>query len=125
MERAAPRVLVVDDSPDTRDTMRAILEAEGFEVALAENGEQALRVQRERPARVVVTDLFMPEKDGIETMHELHTEFPDTHIIVISGSDMSRLSNLMVVARELGCEKVLRKPCDPAELVQAVKALVR
>src|SRR5258708_3051569 len=68
------RILVVDDNEDMRLTMKALLEHEGYEVELAANGREALEVQRARPARVLVTDLFMPDADGFETIERFRKE---------------------------------------------------
>ena len=119
------RVLVIDDDPDIRNTMRWILESEGFVVALAGNGREALALQRRQPADVVVTDIFMPEQDGIETIWQLREEFPDVSIVVVSGGGAAEGSNYSFVARELGVRKTLRKPFDPQELIDVVRQLAR
>ena len=119
------RVLVIDDDADTRLTIDWLLKSEGFEVVLAANGADALARQRERPADIVITDLFMPEKDGLETIIELRMRFPATQILVMSGSSATRLENVMVAARELGVTRYLRKPCEPRELVETVRSLAQ
>src|SRR5918996_5384004 len=99
------RVLVIDDNPDMRRTMQALLESEGFAVSVAADGEEALRLQRERPAAVVITDIFMPGKEGIETIFELRKQFPQTKIIVMSGGSRATGMDYFDVARELGAVK--------------------
>jgi len=126
MERSAKRrVLVIDDNPDVGNTIKWLLESEGFAVALAENGAQGLKAQRRQPADIVVTDIFMPEQDGIETIWQLREEFPRVPIIVISGGSSLGRTDYSVVARELGAKKVLRKPFDPRELVELVQQIAR
>jgi len=124
-ESAKRRVLVIDDNPDVRSTLQWLLESEGFVVLLAANGAEGLKVQRRRPADVVVTDIFMPEQDGIETIWQFRQEFPHVPIIVMSGGSSIGGSDYAVVARELGAKKVLRKPFDPRELIELVQQITR
>jgi len=81
MSEGPRSILVVDDSDDIRGFMRAALEHEGYRVTLAENGRQALDVQREQPAEVVITDIFMPDVDGIETIARFKSEFPSVRVL--------------------------------------------
>jgi DNA-binding response OmpR family regulator len=120
------RVLVIDDNPDIRNTIQWLLEGEGFVVSLAENGRDGLGLQRRQPADLVVTDIFMPEQDGIETIWQLRKEFPHVPIIVISGGSAAKATtDYSVVARELGAKKTLRKPFDPQELIDVVHQITR
>src|SRR5258707_1351546 len=101
MSGRTTRVLVIDDNPDIRATLKWLLESEGFAVALASNGTEGLELQRSHPASNVVTDIFMPEKDGIETILELRRAYPEAKIVVVSGGS-SRGADFLNVARELG-----------------------
>lgn len=122
MDKRNKRVLVIDDNPDMRRTMQMLLESEGFAVSLAADGEEALRLQRAVPADVVITDIFMPGKEGIETIYELRKQFPQTKIIVISGGSRAK-GDYFGVARELGAVKTFKKPFAPDELLEAVRNL--
>jgi DNA-binding response OmpR family regulator len=117
------RVLVIDDERDIRDTIRYLLQSEGFEVLVAEDGGEGMRLLRSMTVDVVVTDIFMPGKEGIETIYELRSEFPRTRIIVMSGGGGAKGMDFLSVARELGADKSLKKPFDPRELIDAVRAL--
>ena len=88
---AKTRVLIVDDDPGVRNFLQMLLEVEGYEVFSAMDGNDALAVQREHPAAVVVMDIFMPHAEGIETIVKLREEFPQAGIIVMSGGGV-RLS---------------------------------
>jgi CheY-like chemotaxis protein len=79
------RILIVDDNADMRLTTKLLLEMEGYEVELAANGREAIEVQRARPAQVLLTDLFMPDADGFETIERFRKEFPGIRIIAMSG----------------------------------------
>jgi CheY-like chemotaxis protein len=125
MERPPKRVLVVDDNADARNSIRMLLEMEGFAVCVAANGREAIEIHRRAPVDIVLTDIFMPEKDGIETIQEIRAGNPSVQIAVISGSQKARLEPLKVVARELGVSSFLLKPVDPRVLIDTVKELAR
>lgn len=117
------RVLVIEDNADQRALVRFWLAAHGFEVTEAGNGAEGLAQQRRQPSDVVVTDIFMPDKDGIETINELKSEFPRTGIIAVSGGGSRTGADFLGVARQLGAEKTLRKPFDLDELLEAVRLI--
>jgi DNA-binding response OmpR family regulator len=117
------RILVVDDNEDLRTTIQALLQADGFEVSVAADGEAALLLHRAHPADVVVTDLFMPDKDGIETIIELKKLYPNVKIIAMSGWTSTQGSDYLQVAREIGAAVTLQKPFDPLELSRVVRQL--
>jgi len=118
------RVLVVDDNADLRLTTRLLLEAEGYVVETAANGAEALRIQRERPAHILITDLFMPEVDGLETVQSFRAAYPAMPVIVMSGgSSMGKgQADHLSVARELGA-LTLRKPVEPQALIEALRTV--
>ena len=117
------RILVVDDNEDLRSTIQALLQADGFDVRVAADGEAALAMHQARPADVVVTDLFMPDKDGIETIIELRKLSPLVKIVAISGWTSAQGSDYLQVAREIGAAVTLQKPFDPQELSRVVREL--
>jgi DNA-binding NtrC family response regulator len=79
------RILVIDDDEQILRTLHQVLEMEGHEVLDAPNGKEGMRIFEEHGADLVVTDIVMPEKEGIETIKELHEGNPDLKIIAISG----------------------------------------
>src|SRR5262245_19618749 len=79
------RVLVVDDNEDMLVSMKMLLERAGYQVEVASNGERAVRLQRERPVHVLITDIFMPDKNGIELIHHFKQDFAAVRIIAMSG----------------------------------------
>jgi DNA-binding response OmpR family regulator len=118
------RVLVIEDNADLRSLIHAYLEEEGYEVAAASDGREGLQHQRSHPAEIVVTDIFMPGKEGIETVVELKKEFPDTRVIVMSGGPrLAQGMDYLGVARELGASKTLAKPFTMKQLAEAVREL--
>lgn len=120
------RLLVADDDADTRHTMRLLLARVGYDVEVAHNGAHAVQVQRERPADVLITDLFMPEVDGLESIEAFRREFPHVKIIAMSGGGMRvRGQSYLATAELAGAEAVLRKPFDIETLVGVLKGLQR
>lgn len=118
------RVLVVDDNADMRLTTKLLLESEGYVVEVAANGAEALRIQRERPSQILITDLFMPEVDGLETLQRFRAAYPAMPVIVVSGgSSVGRQqADHLSVARELGAV-TLRKPVEPRVLIEAIRTI--
>src|SRR5258706_13405059 len=122
MGDATVRILVIDDNPDLRVTLQWLLEAEGYLVLVAANGLEGLRLQRVHPSDLVVTDVFMPEQDGIETLWKFRQEFPDVPIVVMSGGGtVASGTDYLSVARHLGAEGTLAKPFDPKKLIDVVR----
>ena len=78
-------ILIIDDDDQIRRVLRKTLERDGYDVADAPNGKEGIRLYRENPADLVITDIIMPEKEGIETIRELRRDFPEVKIIAISG----------------------------------------
>ena len=120
------RILVIDDDADLREVMRETLVSSGHEVVLASDGIQGLRLQRDRPADLVITDIFMPDKEGIETIRELRQEFPKVKIIAMSGGGIHvRKPGYLSTASELGADIVLRKPFDQAVLLDSIVTVLK
>jgi CheY-like chemotaxis protein len=115
------RILVVDDSADIRGFMRAALEHEGYRVALAANGREALEQQRTHAAELLITDIFMPDVDGIETIARFKSEFPSVRVIAMSAGGAARMQDYLRIAGYIGADAVLAKPFGVEELVRAVR----
>jgi len=109
------RILVADDEAGVRNLLRAILEQGGYEVIEAEDGKQALKQARAGGVDLVITDLVMPEQEGIETIQVLHKELPGIGIIAISGKSEGQY---LKMAEMLGADAALAKPFS-AELLLA------
>ena len=99
------------------------LEAAGFDVRVAADGRSGLAMLRDSGADVVVTDILMPDQDGIETIEKLRREFPDVQIVAISGAVSSTGFDYLAVPREIGAARVLRKPFDIQELIDILRQL--
>ena len=119
------RILLIDDNVQILNMLRQILEPEGYEVVDAINGNEGIRLYREKPTDLIITDLIMPEKDGIETIMELRRDFPDVKIIAISGGGRSHPGPYLKIAKEVGAQYTFAKPVKREELLNAVRALLK
>jgi len=118
------RLLIADDSADMRESLRLILERAGYEVRLAPDGMRALELQRVAPADVLITDIFMPDRDGLETITAFRREFPATRIVAMSGGGVRVDGELYLeIAGVAGADVMLTKPFDPGALLQALNDL--
>jgi CheY-like chemotaxis protein len=117
------RVLVIEDDEHFRNLTLRWFESYGIEAEGAADGARGLALQRRHPADVIITDIFMPEMEGIETIHDLRAEFPQAKIIAMSGRNPMAKFDVFQVARELGAAKTFKKPFRFEELVAAVRDL--
>ena len=115
------RVLVADDDQDVRAALRVALEVEGYEVEAVPNGERAVQAHKKRPADVLITDLFMPERDGFETLKHFRARNPGMWIVVISGWKREQKTDHLAVALQAGADVILRKPFTPGELLDKLR----
>jgi DNA-binding response OmpR family regulator len=114
------KVLVIDDDAGVRQTLTAILEDNGYEVMSAEDGRRGVAVFRSERPDLVITDIIMPEQEGIQTIIEMRKNAPDAKIIAISGGGRTANIDYLKIARALGATDALAKPFDPDVLLSAV-----
>jgi CheY-like chemotaxis protein len=117
-----PRILVIDDEPLVRSTVVMILTREGFSVEEASDGKAGIAMFHTNPPDVVITDIFMPNKDGIEVVMELKRSCPRTKIIAMTGGGQMRMMELASSANLLGADHILLKPFERESLLAAVNA---
>ena len=120
----ATRIIIIDDDAQFRKMLQQMLERAGYEVAAAADGRQGEQLYRQQPAALVITDIFMPEKEGIETIKDLKHEFPDVKIIAISGGGRNNGMRYLKHAERFGAERILEKPFERQELLQAIQELL-
>lgn len=118
------RILVVDDDEGVRHYLRELLERSGYEVVEAVNGAKALSLYKANPTDLVITNILMPEKEGLETIRELRRGFPGVKIIAISGGGQIGPSDYLAVAQRLGAARTFSKPFDQKKLLGAVEELL-
>jgi len=127
------KVIVIDDEEDIRITLKEVFRRAGFEVEVASNGNEGMNLLREHGADLVITDIIMPGSDGVETAHNIRTEFPKTKIIVMSGGGNAAplgyepaaitTTAYLASAAAIGADLTLTKPFDREELIKAAKEL--
>ena len=118
------RILVSDDDERVRQATLDILQHEGYEVAVARDGNELLRAYRQQPADLVLCDLFMPDKDGLELIGDLLKDFPEARIIAMSGGGYKGMLNVLHMARHLGAKDILAKPFGRAKLLEMVRRVL-
>lgn len=117
------RVCIIDDDPSVREAVTAILTSAGYEVLEAADGEKGLKIVETVRPDLVITDLVMPNREGIETIRESKKRFPEMPILAISASGRVGYADFLAHARKLGADACLAKPFGPDELLAQVTAL--
>ena len=112
-------ILIIDDEEIIRVLLRSALEAEGYEVTEAANGREGLELYRQRPTDLVITDIVMPELNGLDMLLELTREFLHAKVIAISGAGEEK--NVLDVAKLLGARQTFQKPFSIPDLLDAVR----
>lgn len=120
----AARVLVIEDDELVRETLESVFDRAGYRVAAVENGVAGTEWLKLNAADVVVTDIYMPEKEGIETIMQIRRDHPAIKIVAISGGGESGLLTVLSFAEKLGAKRVLRKPFAPADIIAAVEEVL-
>lgn len=115
-----PRILIIDDEPLVRSALRQMLERAGYEILDAPDGKTAMDLIQHESTDLVITDILMPEKDGIETIIEMRREFPEIKIIAMSGGGHIGPENYLHVAKRLGVVRTFNKPIEMKRLLAAV-----
>jgi CheY-like chemotaxis protein len=116
-------ILIIDDDDQFRAMLCQLIERNGHDVTEASGGKEGIRLYRENPADLVITDIIMPGKDGIETIQELKKDFPHIKIIAISGGGRLSPQDYLLLAKMLGAQRILSKPIELAELSKAIEEL--
>ena len=120
------KILVIDDDDLVRNVITKMLEREGYEISNASNGKEGVDTYAKAPTDLVITDLIMPEQDGIETIIELKKNYKDIKIIAISGGGQIGpgkvvTTDYLTIAKKHGAACVLNKPVERETLIKAVK----
>ena len=119
------RILLVDDNESFRRSLGVVLQRAGYEVQSAADGSAALELYHQQPTDLVITDLIMPGKEGLETIVELHRLEPQLKIVAISGGGRMAQEDYLPMSRHLGAAATLVKPFSPQEMLELVAKLLR
>jgi DNA-binding response OmpR family regulator len=119
------QILIIEDNDDLRNVLQEMLEKHNYVVMVASDGEEGLKLFRENPVPLVITDIVMPNKEGIETIFDLQRDFPEVNIIAISGGGQLGGGSYLETARGVpNVKKTFMKPFGMDELLQAVRELL-
>ena len=117
-------ILVIDDNENMLQMMFDLLTRSGYNVISATDGAQGLKKFHAHPPDMVITDIIMPEKEGLEVIMELNKQQPKPKIIAISGGGILEPKTYLALAQKLGADEVIAKPFRPAELLKLVAQLL-
>jgi CheY-like chemotaxis protein len=118
------KILVLDDEVSIVLMIKKMLERAGHEVEMALNGLDGMILFEQNKPDLLITDIIMPEKEGLETIFELRQKYPDLKIIAISGGGRISPEGYLPGAKLLGADMVFQKPLDQKEFMQAVATLL-
>ncbi len=118
------QILIIDDDDIIRRMLSLMLTKAGYDVLAAADGEEGLKQFRNNEIDLVITDLIMPEKEGIEMIMELKTDFPDVKIIAMSGGAQMGPEGYLQLADALGAQRTLKKPIARDELLRSIKEIL-
>jgi YesN/AraC family two-component response regulator len=122
---AMARILIIDDEDLVRFTLRAMLEGEAHEVLEAENGEQGIPILEETQVDVVISDILMPVREGLETITEVKSRWPEIPVIAIFGGGRFGNTNYLEMAAQMGATTTLRKPFTRDDLLAKLDMCLR
>jgi len=118
------RILIIDDEEQIRSMLKIFFKKKGYEVETAADGRQGLQAIGQYSFDLVITDIIMPNKEGLETIRELRTRYADLKIIAMSGGGRIDPTTYLKMARDLGADHVFFKPIEMEELSIAVEQLL-
>ena len=118
------KILVIDDDELIRMACRNLLTKAGYEIIEATNGNDGVALFAQEKPALVITDMLMPDKEGLETISEIKALNKDAKIIAISGGGNTKNMTFLGLARKLGAQATLDKPIKPVQLMQAVRILM-
>jgi len=119
------KILIIDDEPHILLMLKKMLEQSGYEIDLAANGNEGIELFRKSAADLVITDIIMPEKEGLETIREMRRLRPDLKIIAMSGGGKVSADNYLEIAKIFGASRAAAKPFTNKEMVSAVQELMQ
>ena len=118
------KILIIDDEPYILLMLKKMLERAGYEVDLASNGREGMDLFNKETADLVITDIIMPDKEGLELIIEMKRQRPNLKIIAMSGGGRISPGSYLECATHFGAEKVFQKPFKQKELISAVRELI-
>lgn len=118
-------VLIIDDNEMIVESLSVLLENEGYDVLSSSNGKNGLKLLSKNRIDVVITDIIMPDKDGIETIREIKKTYRNTKIIAMSGGGKIAAKKYLTFVKQLGVRHTLSKPFEKEQILSALEAVLR
>ncbi len=118
------RIVLIDDDPEFRNMLQEGLTQAGFEIFPACDGVEGLTCIKENMPDLVITDIIMPEKEGVETILEIKALYPDMKYIAISGGGRSKPEGYLTVAKSLGAVETFSKPFKLVDLIKTINSVL-
>lgn len=119
-----PKILLIDDDEQIRSALKLVLISSGYEVIEASNGSGVESIYQHHQPDLIITDLLMPEKEGLEVIMELRRINDQVKIIAMSGGGQWGLHSTLVAAEKLGAQQILTKPFTRERFLQAVRSVI-
>ena len=118
------KILIIDDNDDFRSMLHELLARKSYTVFVSEDGEEGLKATRRELPDLVITDIVMPNQDGIGTIMALRNDFPDIRVIAVSGGGIGQPQLYLKMAKELGADAIFTKPFKNKELLETIETLL-
>lgn len=124
IDNKTKKILIIEDDEDVRPFLKRIVERKGYTVITAKDGLEGKGLYSKEHFDLVITDIVMPEMEGIEIIRNLNSDYPQTKIIVITGADFSGIKNYLNNARIFGAHDAFAKPIDQKKLMKSISNLI-
>jgi DNA-binding response OmpR family regulator len=118
-------ILIIEDDVEIRNMLKIMIQRAGYFVQTAENGLEGVNAFKRSPSDIVITDIVMPEKEGLETILELREDYPNVKIIAISGGGRHDAKNYLRSAKDFGADYIFNKPFGQKEIIAAIQDLLK
>jgi DNA-binding response OmpR family regulator len=117
-----PTLLIIEDDPSLRDSLHRTLRGKNYIILAAEEGGEGMKLMQKHAVDIVLIDMFMPGKEGVETIRELRRSYPHVKVIAMSGGGTKGEVDVLQVAKVMGCRHTLVKPFSGEDLIKAIEA---
>lgn len=124
MNPSPKHILIIDDDPSVLTVFGQYFETKGYSVDRAVDGRDAMKKLQQHRADLIITDILMPDKDGLETIRDVRSDFPDLPIIAISGGMRNASMSFLPLAKKFGAVHLFEKPVSLSDLHAAVQNLL-
>lgn len=119
------KILIIEDNIEYQQMLKNVLEKAGFEIKAVSNGKNGLKLLQDKSFDLVITDIFMPVMEGLETIRNLKSEFENVKVIAISGGGHIQDMSFLSMAKELGADFIIKKPIKIKQLISDIKTLLQ